>query len=153
VGDEFREELHAFGFSRLALGKNPQRAMQTHRRAWHPGEQWVGVPDETGERRDAEALPNRHDLRLVGGDRKGDRGRGNFPAMRPVWHAMLLQDDPAERRGFPQQVTRHVDGAMELRPFPAVQVLRQSVAVIDHADCDIRLAVGQIGQFVTVTTD
>ncbi|MDB5537938.1 MAG: hypothetical protein JWQ65_2813 [Devosia sp.] len=62
-GHKLRKEPHALGLACLSLGEKPNRSIEMQVGIWHPLQPGIGVSDETRERRDADTLPHRRDLR------------------------------------------------------------------------------------------
>src|SRR6202034_4485001 len=107
--------------------------------------------DEARKHRHPEPLPHRSDLRpTIRGLERHFRG-GNLTLARPVRDAILAYDDPPDpisrsRAPRGKQVAGYVDTTEQLRPLQAMKIERQGVAIVDDADRDIGLSVGQIHQ-------
>lgn len=97
-------------------------------------------------------MPDSSDLRSgVTGPEWNVRG-ANLARAGPIRDAVHADDDPAEgirraRTPRGQSIPGHVDGAEQLRSLHAMKILRQGFALVDDADRDVGLTVGQICQF------
>jgi hypothetical protein len=104
--------------------------------------------DEAGQHRHPEPLPRRDDLRPgVRGPERNFR-RGNLSLARPVRDALVVPDNPPNAIGRSRaprgkEVAGHVDTAEQLRSLQAVKIGRHGVAVVDDADRNVDLSVGQ----------
>ena len=121
--------------------------------ARHPDQQRVGVSDETWQHRHPETLPYRDDLSFGIRGPEGNFHRADLALARPVGEAMVVLDAPPAaigRSGAPrgEEVAGHIDSAEQLRPFHAVKVERQRIAVVDDAHGDVGLSIGQIYRLV-----
>src|SRR5580658_7129032 len=151
AGHELREESHALRLARFALREEPERSVQVQVGARYPHQQRVGISNEARQCRDPGPLLYRNDLRLaVRGPERNLRGT-NLTLARPVRDSMAAYDDPPDGVGRPRapyvkEIAGHVDAAEDLRSLQAMQIERQGILVVDDADRDVSLSIGQICQ-------
>src|SRR5580658_2519103 len=157
AGYELSEEPHALRLACLALCEKPNRSVPVQAGARHPHQQWVGISDEARQCRHPEPLPYRDDLRLaVRGPERNPRG-ANITLVGPFRDSVTAYDDPPDGIGRAhtprgEAIAGHVDAAEQFRSLQTVKIERQGFAVVDDADRDVGLSVGQICQ-LTVRQD
>src|SRR3546814_18460619 len=84
-------------------------------------------------------------------DPEWNPGATNLALGGPIRNAVHSDDDPPEGIGRAcapcgQSIAGDVDAAEQLRPLQTVKIERQGFAVVDDAERDVGLAVGQICQ-------